>query len=167
MRITGLPPRLFVCIVSAIAGIAHGSTGRMHIEAPSDQELIALYQEHRSEFDRLRELATEDMRIQSYFNEATIDRIAPVSRRLEYQRLLRLRAGLAVGVDYNGNVRFIFATRGSAVSHSWAEGIQYSTPVSRLPGKPVATTDSAMSLPEGIYLRELAPHWFILFQKDN
>jgi len=78
------------------------SADAMRVEAPSDQDVISVFQVHRSEFDRLRQMVTEDMHAQSYFSEATIDRIAPLSRKLEYQKLLRIKSGLAVGVDYDG-----------------------------------------------------------------
>jgi hypothetical protein len=151
----------------AVGAFVLWSADAMRVEAPSDQELISLFQGHRPEFDRLREMVTEDMHAQSYFSEATVDRIAPVSRKLKYQKLLRLKSGLAVGVDYEGGVRFIFATVGSAVGRDWAKGIQYSMRSSRLPGVRVATTDNAERFSEGVYLRELVPNWFIFFQRDD
>jgi hypothetical protein len=170
MHAPGLPLRVIVSLVltfMAVAGLAHGFADPMRVEAPSDRELISIFQAHRPEFDRLREMVTEDMHAQLYFSEATIGQISPISRRMEYRKLLRVWSGLAVGVDYNEGVRFIFATRGSAVGPDWAKGIQYITRVSRLPGVRVATTDNAKILSEGVYLRELLPHWFIFLQKDD
>ena len=110
-------------------------------------------------------MVTEDMHEQSYFSAATISRISSAPRRLGYQKLLRVRSGLAVGVDYDGGVRFIFATRGSAIGSGWAKGIQYSKRNSRLPGVRVETTDNAKRLSEGVYLRELCPIGLSFFRE--
>jgi hypothetical protein len=170
MRVPTPRFRVFVSLVltfMSVGPFALGSSEPTRVEAPSDQELISLLQGHRQEFDRLRQMITEDMHEQSFLSEATIDQISSASRRLEYQKLLRVRSGLAVGVDYDGGVRFIFATRGSAIGPGWAKGIQYSKRNSRLLGVRVATTDNAERLSDGVYLRELMPNWFIFFQKDD
>jgi hypothetical protein len=86
MHAPGLPLRVIVSLVltfMAVAGLAHGSADPMRVEAPSDRELISIFQAHRPEFDRLREMVTEDMHAQSYFSEATIGLIAPISRRMD------------------------------------------------------------------------------------
>ena len=120
--------RVIVSLVLTFMSVdpfALGSSDPTGVEAPSDQELISLFRGHRQEFDRLRQMVTEDMHEQSYFSAATISRISSAPRRLEYQKLLRVRSGLAVGVDYDGGVDR-FAMRGSAIGSGWAKGIQYS-----------------------------------------
>jgi hypothetical protein len=137
--------------------------------APSDESIASLFQSHQMEFERLRQMATEDAHghILWYFSESSIGQIPAESRRQEYQKLLSLRSGLTVAVNYDDNVRFIFAIGGlSAIGPGWVKGIQYSRDISKV-GVRVATLDNQRRFPEGVYLKELRPDWFILFQRDD
>jgi hypothetical protein len=140
----------------------------LQIKAPSDQELIAFFQAHRGELESLRRMATEDMHAQSYFSESKLDGIFSEVRRQKYQRLLKIKSGLIVTVNYDESVRFICALGGlSAIGPGWAKGIQFLPQGTKQIGVQVKTLDNERTLPAGVYLREIVPDWFILFQRDD
>jgi hypothetical protein len=135
---------------------------------PKDHDLVALVSEHRAVFERLRRMATEDMHKRSYFSESELGGIEPESRRAEYESLLRLKKGLRVTVDYDGSVRFIFATVGpSAIGPGWLKGIQFVPTGTKLKGALVKTLDTQQALPAGVYLVLVEPEWFLLYQVDE
>ncbi len=137
------------------------------IMAPSDDKLIKIFQDHRGEFERLRQMATEDMREASFFSESNVSNRLPVSRRNEYKNLLKLLPGLQVGANYDGSVRFIFASTGQAIGPGWAKGIQFIKDITKLKGTRIDTLDCSAKLPAGVYLREIEPHWFLFYQRDE
>jgi hypothetical protein len=69
-------------------------------------------------------------------------------------------------VDYDGSLSFGLAGAGSQLSPGWSKGIAY------LPGNPtregvvLKTLDGAERLKPNIYLRQIEPHWYPMYQKD-
>ena len=138
------------------------------ISTPSDSTLLTSFNAHRMEFERLRQMVTEDMHQISFFSEATITNVRADARRNEYRRLLRLSPNLEVGTDYNGTVRFIFASSETlAVGSGWAKGIEFIPESVKEAGIPKKALDGCSGLSDGVYLREIAPRWFIFCQRDE
>jgi len=137
------------------------------IQGPSDATLVQIFQVHRDQLERLRQMVTEDMHQTSYFSESNISEVLPEPRRKEYKTLLGIYRGLAVGVDADGGVRFIFASVGQAIGPDWAKGIQFVPPNAKRVGTPMATLDGLQTLPAGVYVREIAPGWFLFYQRDE
>jgi hypothetical protein len=137
------------------------------VMAPSDDKVIRIFKAHRGELERLRQMATEDMHERSFFSEANISNGLPASRRNEYTNLLKLSPGLQVGANYDGSVRFIFASAGQAISPGWAKGIEFIPDMGKVIGTQRDTLDDSAKLPGGVYLRKLEPRWFLFFQRDE
>jgi len=137
------------------------------VMVPSDEEVTGIFQAHRGELERLRQMATEDLHVASYFSAADISEALPSSRRNEYRNLLKLWPNLQVGTDYDGTVRFIFASVGQAISAGWAKGIQFIPNTGKVIGIQRNTLDDSTKLPGGVYLRKLEPQWFLFFQRDE
>jgi hypothetical protein len=158
----------FAAIFAAFAVLyswrAHSS---QEVNVPSDEKVIRIFQAHRGEFERLRQMATEDMHDASYFSVANVSNRLPASRRDEYKNLLKLSPGLEVGTNYDGTVRFIFAGSGQAISAGWAKGIEFIPDMAKVIGAQRDTLDDSAKLPDGVYLRKLEPRWFLFFQRDE
>jgi len=74
---------------------------------------------------------------------------------------------LTVG-GHDGVTRFAFAEGGLlAVSSGWAKGIEYVTGDYEKEGDIKQNLDDARRLPPGVYLRQIEPHWFIFYQRDE
>jgi hypothetical protein len=153
--------------VSVFALIFSWRAYSSHEIIPSDDTVIGIFQAHRGEFERLRQLATEDMHQASFFSEANISSGLAASRRNEYKTLLKLSPGLQVGTNYDGTVRFIFASAGQAISPGWAKGIEFIPDTAKEIGTQREVLDDSAKLPEGVYLRKLEPRWFLFFQRDE
>jgi hypothetical protein len=97
-----------LCLASAMLCICNAA--ETQIRAPSDAMILGTFEAHRSEFERLRQMATQDMSRMSFFIERTISNVRVKARRDEYRRLLRLSRNLEVGTDYNGTVRFPYGS---------------------------------------------------------
>jgi hypothetical protein len=135
---------------------------------PSDAKLIREFRHHRGDFERLRQMATEDMHQQGSFTRETISNTFPESRRNEYRSLLSMVPNLSVGINYDGTTRFVFASsEGLAVGPGRAKGIQFSPTGTRLIGIRMSSLDELAKLPAGVYLREIEPQWFIFYQLDD
>lgn len=134
---------------------------------PSDDNVIRVFHVHRDEFERPRQMATEDRQQTSLFSEVKLSNKLPASRRIEYQSLLKLSPGLEVGANYDGSVRFIFTSIGQAIAPGWAKGIEFVPDTGKVAGIQRETLDDAAKYPAGVYLRKLEPQWFLFFQRDE
>jgi hypothetical protein len=135
---------------------------------PSDATLLREFHSRRPEFERLRQMATEDMHQQGSVTQASISDALPESRRNEYKKLLNLWPNLVVGIDYDGTTRFIFGrSEGPAIGPGWAKGIQFVPSGARFIGTRTAHLDDPGRLAAGVYLREIEPRWFIFYQQDE
>lgn len=137
------------------------------MRAPSDDEVTRVFHANRDKFERLRQMATEDMHETSFLSEANLSAKLPISRRNEYISLLKLSPGLEVGANYDGSVRFIFASAGQAICPGWAKGIEFVPDMEKVIGVPSETLDDSAHFPAGVYLRKLEPRWLLFFQRDE
>jgi hypothetical protein len=158
----------FAAISAALAALySWRAYSSQEVLAPSDDRLISIFQARRGELERLRQMATEDMHETSFFSEANISNGLPASRRNEYKTLLKLSPGLQVGANFDGSVRFIFASTGQAIGPGWAKGIEFIPDTGKVIGTQRDTLDDSGKLPAGVYLRKLEPRWFLFFQRDD
>jgi len=135
--------------------------------APTDKEIIKLFRAHRGNFEKLRKMTYNDIKKASFFSESKIPAGLPELRRNEYRNLLKVSPGLEIGVNYDGTVRFIISSVGHATSPGWAKGIQFIPDRAKIIGTRITSLDEVSNLPSGVYLREIAPRWFLFFQRDD
>lgn len=168
---TKLLSRMAITFAAMCAVLVALYSGRAYslqeVTVPSDDKLIRIFQTHRDEFVRLRQMATEDMHEASFFSESNISNRLSPSRRKEYKSLLKFSQGLQVGVNYDGSVRFIFASTGQTISSGWVKGIQFIPDAAKLIGTRMDTLYLSAKLPAGVYLREIEPRWFLFYQRDE
>jgi hypothetical protein len=142
-----------------------------HISAPKDQKLITIFHNHRAAFEKLREMAAEDIkqRKASFFSESYIEGNLDEIRKAEYRHLIsEIYSGLVLAIDYDGAVIFTFAHGGlSAISPGWMKGIEYVPGDYRRRGKIVDDLDHGYLLKPNGYLREIEPKWFIAYQRTD
>lgn len=165
---------LIVIFSISLAGAAAGAFIYFSPGLPShsllpDANLVATFQGRRVEFERLRQMTTEDLNTESYFSESHLDSKLSDLRRQEYRELIaKIQHGLIVTTDYDETVRFVIAGGGvSAISPGWLKGIEYVPGSIEKKGTLLPGLDSANTLPAGVYLREIEPHWFIVYQRTS
>lgn len=158
-----------VAAISAALAVLYSwrAYSSQEVMVPSDDKMISIFQAHRGELERLRQMATEDMHETSFFSETNISNGLPVSRRNEYKSLLKLSPGLQVGANYDGSVRFIFSSTGQAIGPGWAKGIEFIPDTGKVIGTQRDMLDDSGQLPAGVYLRKLESRWFLFFQRDD
>jgi hypothetical protein len=142
----------------------------LQLRSPRDMELIAIFREHRASFERLRQMATEDVRQVTYITEVDIEGNISEARKQEYRRLLsEIYPKLRVSPDYDASVRFVFAGGGlSAISSGWLKGIANVPGNTRKYGDVIQDLDGSRALPSGVYLRQIDSRWFLVYQQiDN
>lgn len=167
MSLTGILTKvtlgLVVCLI-AVGAILFWVIDPLYLKAPKDRELIKVFQDHRAAFEQLRQMATEDS--VGYLTESDLDTRLSDTRRQKYKSLLsEIRPSLTVTAD-KGLVRFIFASGGGllAIGPGWLKGIEYSTDRKAT----MENLDQLASLATGgVYLRQIEPKWFIVFQKTD
>ena len=159
---------VFVAVCAVIAVFYNLRTHTLQqVTEPSDDELIRIFQANRGEIDKLRQMATEDMLVESFFSESNISNKLPAPRRDEYRKLLKFTPGLQVGANYDGSVRFIFAGAGQAISPGWAKGIQFIPDGAKFIGIRKPSLEDTSKLSTGVYLRKIEPRWFLFYQRDE
>jgi len=135
--------------------------------APKDRELIALFYAHHHEFEKLKEMATEDATRGWYLGHSEESALDD-KRQLEYSRYISaILPGLRVVMSYHW-LRFMFAHEGVAIGPSWVKGIEYVPPANYgMAGIVLTNLDKAPSLSAGTYLRKIEPDWFVFYQRDE
>lgn len=165
---SGVKIGIALVAVSALAFLqVRRAASSQEFAASADAKVIGIFEAHRGEFERLRQMATEDMRTASFFSETNISNGLPEPRRNEYKHLLNVSPGLQVGTNYDGSVRFIFASAGEAIGPGWAKGIEFIPDGQKVIGTQRDTLDDPAKLPQGVYLRKVEPRWFVFFQRDE
>ena len=158
----------FILALAVVGALIFWMTDPLYLKAPKDRELIRIFQEHHAAFEKLRHMVVEDS--VSYLTESHMDGRLNDARKHEYQSLLlEISSGLIfVGSDLK-SVRFIFAGGGlSAIGPGWIKGIEYVPGSVDRAGEIQDNLDQPSSLAEeGVYLRQIEPTWFIVFQKDD
>jgi hypothetical protein len=150
----------FVVVCCVLAAFVFWLADPLNLTAPSDQQLIKTFQDHRAAFDTLRQMVIEDSRREWYFSESHLDTTLSESRKQEYRDLLsQINNGLILTVDPTYNVvRFDFAHGGfSAISSGWLKGIEYVPGDYTKAGVSLQTLDNANTSPPGVYLRRIEP----------
>jgi hypothetical protein len=156
--------------LNALIPVSPGRRAANTKSFPSDEALLSIFNQRRSTFDRLLEMVAQDMNTQSIVISSQLSDRLPAARRDEYRALLSsINPLLTVGVDYDGQVRFVFLVHGiSDIGPESAKGIEYVPEGVRTGATSyLRNLDSPGNLPEGVYLRPLVPHWYIFFQRDN
>jgi hypothetical protein len=159
-----------IVLTCTIFGIGfYFMTSTLSHDFPLDRNLIGNFEENRATFETLRRMATEDMHTESYFSESHLVAKLGKSRQNKYLELIaKIHHGLVITVDYDGTVRFIFSGGGlSAISSGWLKGIEYVPDVSKPNGSVVPSLDNVKTLSEGVYLKQIDSHWFIVYQRLN
>ena len=158
----------FVISTALLAGIySHGYFHPASRVAPSDALIERTFNSRRSQLARLRQMATEDMQKASYFSKSEVYGGLPAPRRQEYKNLLNLLPGVQFGTVQDGTVEFFFAGDGTAISPSWGKGIEFIPVGTEASDNRKASLDNCPEVPEGMFLKEIGPGWFLFceFQK--
>ena len=162
-----------ITLCCALVTVILWTADPLNLRAPKDEDLLTLFHDHRAEFERLRQMVTEDMQNKkaSYFgDESSFYGKLDETRKQEYKYLVsRIYPGLTAAVDYDATVIFDLAGGGwfLAIGPGWMKGIEYVPGDYRRKGEIVQNLDNAKGLPSGIYLREIEPRWFIVYQHDD
>jgi hypothetical protein len=160
----------FVIVCCALGALVFWMDDPLNLRAPKDQSLLTLFHDHRATFQKLRQMATEDLEQKNavYYNQTASYGKLDEMRKQEYKHLLSEIHGHSVAPGYDGAVGFAFAGGGlSAISPGWSKGIVY------LPGNYargahiVQNLDKANKLPAGVYLRQIESNWFIVYQRTD
>ena len=157
----------FILALTVVGTLIFWMTDPLHLRAPKDRELIASFQKHRVAFEKLRSMVIEDS--VGYLTESDMDRRVSDARKLEYQSFLtEIDSSLIIRSDLQ-SVRFIFAGGGlSAIGPGWIKGIEYEPRSAEVAGDIHKDLDAPSSLADGgVYLRQIEPQWFILFQRND
>lgn len=141
-------------------------------KAPSDKKLIAMFQQHQPEFEKLERMAAEDVRrgfaLEADPENAKVVKTVSRTRREEYKRLLsQIDSDLYLTMDdsYEGlELRFIAAQGGAGpIGDDWMKGIEYLPVYSKQEGKIVPSLEKGYQLPEDDYLRPIQPNWYVFY----
>src|SRR6266852_129193 len=153
---------------SALASTYLWFADPLNIKSLSDQELISIFGAHPAAFEQLRQMATEDMQQESYFNGSNLNSNLDTKRRQTYKSLLsEIYPHLVVTIDHGKIVRFIFASGGlSAIGAGWLKGIEYLPENYKAEGVR-QNLDRGSELPPGVYQKNIEGRWFIIYQKTE
>jgi hypothetical protein len=136
---------------------------------PSDKAMIAIFHAHQVEFERIKDLATEDKGRFSYISATEDAGQLSVERKQEYREsLASIQPGLVM-TSSRGDVRIIFASGGeSAIGPGWLKGITFIPGDVGTEGQLANSLDNVPELPTGeVYLRPVSPNWFLIVQKTD
>jgi hypothetical protein len=139
-----------------------------NFRALQDQKLIKFFHDHRETFEKLQQMATEDAKNKWYFSEPLDGQSKLDESRLhEYKNLTsEISPCFSVTTDYDGAMRFIFA-EGAAISPGWMKGIEYVPGNLERQGVIKESLDKARTLPPGVYLRQIEPKWYLVYQRTE
>jgi hypothetical protein len=154
-------------VLGAIGAFLLWLADPLYLKAPNDNDLLIIFHNNRSAFEKLCRMATEDS--ESYISESNLDVKLSGERRQEYKSLLSgIHSGLIVTTSTQ-SVRFIFANGGlSAIGPEWLKGIEYLPKDVAREGTVVKDLDHpALLATGGVYLRLIEPAWFLILQKTD
>ena len=170
----------FLALILLFAAGIFWMADPLNLRAPNDQKLIAIFHAHREVFEKIQQMATEDAQHGLYldapwFEGSKFDK----SRQQEYEKLIsEIRPGLHVAIDCRDKgMSFNFAGGGLlAIGPGWGKGINYVPDSFEMDGityregwKGVVLTnlDNARTLPANVYIRQIEPHWFLFYGRDE
>jgi hypothetical protein len=130
---------------------------------PSDRELINIFHSYPLAFERLRMIKTATLRAAAESGRSNARNNGEENRLIGQVPHL-----LGVGGDYSGTIRFVFAmSENMAVGPGWVKGIEYVQGSSQGVGELKSSLDDVRGFQPGVYLREIEPHWFVIYQRDK
>jgi hypothetical protein len=148
-----------VALCGIIMALGFWQLDPLNFRSPKDQDLISLFHDHRTAFDRLSQMQTKGER---YISK---DILNP-----EFKDLLsELHPVPMVTEDYGGKVLFIFSGGGLflAIGPGWSKGIIYIPGSYERDGIIMQNLDAANKLPAQSYLRKIEPNWFIFYHSSD
>jgi hypothetical protein len=160
---------VLVLLALLVLGVfAYWKRTRLPSKFPSDQALITLFSTRHEAFEKLRKMADEDVGKQADLSASDPTSKLTKSRQEEYDNLLSgIGSGISESRDYDGTVRFVLAGQGTAISPSWLKGIEYIPGNYEKHGVIVHDLDDVSKLAPNVYLRQLEPHWFLVYQQTD
>ena len=157
-----------IVAICASAAILYLMDDPYFLRAPKDNELIGTFRDHRLLFEQLRSMVMDDQKLLG--GSLRFQAQVGLERRQSYDRVLSEIPGRMMLAADRGYVRFIFATGGlAAFGSGWLKGIVYLSDDSPTNGVVLVNNlDHPRSLKIGnVYLRQIEPHWFIIFQIED
>ena len=145
----------FVALCGIIVALGFWALDPLNFRAPKDQELISLFHDHRTAFDRLSQMEAKGER---YISK---DILNPKFKDL----LSELHHVPMVTEGYSGKVTFVFAY--GSLGAWWSKGIIYIPGSYERDGIILQNLDAANKLPAQSYLRRIEPNWFIFYHCSN
>jgi hypothetical protein len=160
---------VLVLLSLSILGIfTYWTRSRLPSKFPLDQNLITLFSAHHEAFEKLRKMADEDWGRQAEFSAFDSNSKLARSRQQEYDNLLSgIGSGVSETRDYDGTIRFVLAGQGTAISPGWLKGVEYILGNYEKKGVIVHDLDDVSKLATGVYLRQLEPNWFLVYQQTD
>jgi hypothetical protein len=158
---------VFVLAGGLLAALLFWKADPLNLRSPSDQELIAIFHNHREVFERLHQMLSDDMH-NAPKNKSGVKQLK-AKQSPEYKRLVaELYPGLEAYIDWDESINFVFA-RGmiAAIGPGWTKGIYYTSVTDQPNGTLLQNLDNARTFAPGVYLRQIEPHWFIVYQRDE
>jgi hypothetical protein len=136
---------------------------------PSDEEIAAVFRTRQDAFERLKKMAIQDSNRLSFISATEVAGQLNEPRKQEYRQLiLSIHRNLRVTTS-DGAVRFIFASGGtSAIGPGWLKGIEFVPGDTARVGVLTSNLDNVAAFPAGeVYLRKVAPDWYVVVQKTD
>jgi len=136
---------------------------------PSDEAILAAFRNNSDVLEKLAHMAINDFPKQPFMEGETG---LPSVRLREYHNSIeRIWPGAYVVSDPGGIVKFIVAESDgalAAIRPEWRKGIEYiSGEYEEKEGIILKNLNGAEKLPAGDYLRQIKPHWFIMFERTD
>jgi len=164
--------------VLAIAATAVYVTCDPRGRGPSDQKLIATFQNHRGAFEHLYAMAAQDAdrgwRFSWDRREGSQPPYFSQSRWEDYENQISQihPAVVSVTMRPDGILRFIFDGGGFGLvpaGSSWSKGIEYiPAGLENRRGQRLPDLSKAPGLPaNNTYIREIEPQWFLFYDRDE
>jgi hypothetical protein len=166
---------VFLTLLAAVglmAGFLFIRVDPLQWKTPSDERVIALFQHHQAQFEKLKQMTIEDYRHGYYFDasesEEAVRPLRP-SRRKVYQKLLsQIDPNLGMSLDGSYGVieiRFTLASGGMGpLGDDWIKGIEYLSGYYKEEGKILPSLDAGFNLPDdNNYLRTIQPNWYVFY----
>jgi hypothetical protein len=157
----------FIGFCFVVGGSIFWQMDPFNFRAPSDQELITAFHDHREIFERLHQVKTEGLKHVSSINDSAVVDEKNAGRKPDDAGSSVFFPILSVMADYDGTTTFVLAEGELlATGPGWAKGIAYIPGDNQTRGSIQQNLDNARKLPPGVYLRQNEPHWFIYYQND-
>ena len=165
-RLFGFVIRL-IAISAVLGAFLFWRADPLNLRAPSDQQLLTIFHEHRATFEQLRQMLVEDLR-NAPVDKSGVKQLKAKQSPKYKQLVAEIYPGLETRVDRDESVRFLFEIGMiSALGSDWMKGIVYVPGDYHRQGNLLPDLDNARRLPADVYLRQIEPNWFILYQRDE